>query len=220
MPADVVYAGHGHFSHRLSPTIWENPFRVGRDGTHVDTLFHYINHVPSSPLVDKLDTLDGMRIACDCPLDHPCHVDVLIGTRMMQIYRHSSTSRKRRFPRQLLLMAGVRVVRAMPLPLNQVSAYQLIQWQFPCVDFSHVRWPLLEDVLTQPMFRSFQDWVHQQGLPADGPLGPNVLIYIYIYPYFKIFFKYYLYFYFYLYLYIKYIAHFSSIYLLLIYLFL
>ena len=175
LPADVVYAGHGHFSHRLSPTIWENPFRVGRDGTHVDTLFHYINHFPSSPLVDKLDTLDGMRLACDCPLDHPCHVDVLIGTRMMQIHRHSRTSRKRRFPRQLLLMAGVRVVRAMPLPLNQVSAYQLIQWQFPCVDFSHVRWPLLEDVLTQPMFRSFQDWVHQQGLPADGPLGSNVL---------------------------------------------
>ena len=38
-----------------------------------------------------------------------------------------------------------------------------------------MRWPLLEDVLTQPMFRSFQDWVHQQGLPADGPLGSNVL---------------------------------------------
>ena len=72
-------------------------------------------------------------------------------------------------------MARVRVVRAMPLPLNPVSAYLLIHWQFPRVDVSHVRWPLLEDVLTQPVFRSFQDWVRQQGLPADGPLGPNVL---------------------------------------------
>ena len=95
LPSDVVYVGHGHFSHRLSPIIWENPFRVGRDGAHVGTLFHYINHLPSSPLVDKLDDLDGMRLACDCPLNQPRHVDVLIGARMMQIHRRSRTSRTR-----------------------------------------------------------------------------------------------------------------------------
>ena len=42
LQSGAVYAGHGQFRHRLSPTKWENPFVEGRDGTHVDTIFKYI----------------------------------------------------------------------------------------------------------------------------------------------------------------------------------
>eukprot|EP00438_Fugacium_kawagutii_P003196 Skav218041 [mRNA] locus=scaffold214:640892:642988:+ [translate_table: standard] len=32
LPVDTIYIGHGHFSHRLACTKWENPFLEGRDG--------------------------------------------------------------------------------------------------------------------------------------------------------------------------------------------
>jgi len=132
----------------LSPTIWENPFKVGQDGAHLDALHKYINYLPESRLASRLSDLDGMKLACDCPSNQPCHADVIIGARMMQIHSQSKNSKKRKFPRKLLLMAGVRVVRAMPLPFAQVSAYALIQQQYPQVNFSHVKWPLLKKIFS------------------------------------------------------------------------
>lgn len=74
----VVYAGHGHFRHRLSPTKWENPFVVGRDGTHVDTVFKYIMGWDRMQLDGALDELTSKIIVCDCPTNSFCHVDVII----------------------------------------------------------------------------------------------------------------------------------------------
>lgn len=43
LPPASVYIGHGHFSHRLPCTEWENPFLEGRDGSAHEVLLRYIS---------------------------------------------------------------------------------------------------------------------------------------------------------------------------------
>lgn len=74
MPENAVYVGR--------PTIWGNPFKVGDvsphnfnikiDNEHAVMLFEQI--------VENMDltSLKGKNLACFCPLDKPCHADVLL----------------------------------------------------------------------------------------------------------------------------------------------
>ena len=77
------------------PTRWGNPFVIGRDGTRercvelhrklldgsvctdcsaaVATQRAYQDHVARN-----LPQLRGKNLACWCPLDQPCHADVLL----------------------------------------------------------------------------------------------------------------------------------------------
>jgi len=175
LPDDVIYIGHGHFSHRLSPSKWENPFRVGRNGTQVDTVLQFINHWASSPLAHEVHELSGKRLACDCQSADPCHGDVIAAQYMLNVHRHGRSRKTWSVPWRMVAMAGMRVVRAMPVAFSQNAAMNLIKYQFPSVDFHGVKWPVLEDLLNQPLFVSFRNWVHDQGFAADGPLGPTVL---------------------------------------------
>ncbi|MGW4581851.1 DUF4326 domain-containing protein [Rhodococcus aetherivorans] len=97
MPEGVVYVGR--------PTIWGNPYRVETVGqtthhvmrdswvcsTHhsrskaeargdaVRRLRHLIEHDRDPWGVDRIRTeLAGKDLACWCPLDQPCHADVLL----------------------------------------------------------------------------------------------------------------------------------------------
>eukprot|EP00434_Breviolum_minutum_P041643 symbB.v1.2.037046.t1/scaffold5326.1/size28399/1 len=175
LPADVVYIGHGHFTHRLSPSKWENPFRVGTHGTHVDTILQFINHWEASPLAQEVPELAGKRLACDCNSTDPCHGDVIAAHYMMTTHRNRSSRRRRSTSSRLVMLAGLRVVRSVPVAFSQGAAMSLIKNQFPQVNFHGVRWPVLEDLINQPVFVNFRDWVHDQGFAADGPLGPTVL---------------------------------------------
>lgn len=65
------------------PTRWGNPLRVGDDvpglkGTPMDAedAVHWfaILHAPTLPV----EALRGKNLACWCPLDQPCHADVLL----------------------------------------------------------------------------------------------------------------------------------------------
>lgn len=82
------------------PTDCGNPFVVGgeiangpyagvvvRDAQHAVTLFHEIllqarrdllTEEPMARVVAKLSALRGKNLACWCPLDQPCHADVLL----------------------------------------------------------------------------------------------------------------------------------------------
>ena len=75
----------------------------------------------------------------------------------------------------MVRLAGLRVVRAMPVPFSQAAAVSLIKNQYPTVNFHGMRWPVLEDFINQPVFINFHDWVHEHGFAADGVLGPTVL---------------------------------------------
>ena len=60
------------------PSIWGNPFVIGKDGTRTDVIAKYESWLLSQPrLVAQLDRLRGRHLICWCaPL--PCHGDVLL----------------------------------------------------------------------------------------------------------------------------------------------
>ena len=76
-------------------TKWGNPFIVGEDDTRADCIGHYKallagllcltctapierQKAARSYVVEHIDKLRGHDLACWCPLDQPCHADVLL----------------------------------------------------------------------------------------------------------------------------------------------
>lgn len=77
------------------PSKWGNPFVVGRDGTRAECvnryrylLAGYISLACEASVADQrrarhrvaaeIESLRGKNLACWCPLDKPCHADVLL----------------------------------------------------------------------------------------------------------------------------------------------
>lgn len=80
MPPNTVYVGR--------PSIFSNPFKIGKDNGHENlyakdakeavklfkeysSLCSYNSHIVKERLI-------GKNLACWCPLDQPCHADVLL----------------------------------------------------------------------------------------------------------------------------------------------
>jgi hypothetical protein len=75
MPPNTVYVGR--------PSHWGNPWRVGMwNGAATVTLeaslFQYRAWATDLMANDLLDPLRGKDLACWCPLDQPCHADILL----------------------------------------------------------------------------------------------------------------------------------------------
>jgi len=75
MPPNTVYVGR--------PTKWGNPYKIGELGllTREAVLNAYEQWVRQEVhCCDShfLDPLKGKDLACWCPLNKPCHVDVLL----------------------------------------------------------------------------------------------------------------------------------------------
>ncbi len=66
------------------PSIWGNPFQAGKDGDgnpgYLVALYRaYLDRPEQSALVASIKTrLRGKDLCCWCPLDQPCHADVLL----------------------------------------------------------------------------------------------------------------------------------------------
>eukprot|EP00435_Cladocopium_sp_Y103_P033844 s1798_g8.t1 len=175
---DVIYAGHGHFTHRLSPTKWENPFVEGRDGGSEEVLLKFIAHWAQSGLASCLHELTGKKIACDCPSNASCHVDVLIAKWLeakLEPEARSIAARTVSLSGRQVWLAAVRVVHAVPQMFSQHAAMAVIKGQFPSLTFHGVKWPLLEDIMNTWPFQSFRSWLHESGQVADGPIGAHML---------------------------------------------
>jgi len=72
MPANTVYVGR--------PTKWGNPWETTDDSRRKEVLIYYETWLRGE-LIDRphmLDPLKGKDLACWCPLDKPCHADVLL----------------------------------------------------------------------------------------------------------------------------------------------
>jgi Domain of unknown function (DUF4326) len=71
MPEGTVYVGRG--------TPWGNPFRVGtaQYPTVRDSLAAFEALMSEAPKA-LFERLRGKNLACWCPLDQPCHADVLL----------------------------------------------------------------------------------------------------------------------------------------------
>jgi len=79
MPANTVYVGR--------PSMWGNNYPVGaidhKTGTLIETpeqairLFRERQCCPTM-IADARACLVGVNLACWCPLDQPCHAEVLL----------------------------------------------------------------------------------------------------------------------------------------------
>jgi hypothetical protein len=73
MPENTVYVGR--------PSKWGNLFRLGVDGNREECVDKYEKMLREHTLVNNeywLEPLKGKNLACWCPLDKPCHADILI----------------------------------------------------------------------------------------------------------------------------------------------
>ena len=69
MPTDAVYVGR--------PTDWGNPYTEGSRKCRVDQFRSLVDYFPE--FKDRIrNSLRGKDLACWCPLDEPCHADILI----------------------------------------------------------------------------------------------------------------------------------------------
>jgi len=79
MPEGAVYVGR--------PTMWGNHHRVGKPhpvhgcpmsaAEAVDRFRYFMTRV-ADPITFDVSALRGKDLACWCPLDQPCHADVLL----------------------------------------------------------------------------------------------------------------------------------------------
>lgn len=86
MPPNTVYVGR--------PSRFGNPFVVGKDGTAAECVAKYRNmlmpyrhhggnsslenfYLSTANIQDIQASLRGKNLACWCPIDQPCHADVL-----------------------------------------------------------------------------------------------------------------------------------------------
>lgn len=59
-------------------TTWGNPYIVGKDGTLEEVLDKFERH-HALPLANHIrKELAGKNLMCWCPLDKPCHADILL----------------------------------------------------------------------------------------------------------------------------------------------
>lgn len=71
MPENAVYVGR--------PTKWGNPFNLAEYGENVAMLNYRLHllRMVTAMLLD-LKQLKGKDLACWCPLNKPCHADILL----------------------------------------------------------------------------------------------------------------------------------------------
>lgn len=76
MPPNTVYVGR--------PSRWGNPWTVEGWRSALDAVNEYRKALENPPtqffveIVAQIGQLRGKNLACWCPLDQPCHADVLL----------------------------------------------------------------------------------------------------------------------------------------------
>jgi len=72
MPSNAVYVGR--------PTKWGNPFKMRNPTDRIPVIMAYEDWLKRKLKEQPtfLDELKGKDLACWCPLDKPCHADVIL----------------------------------------------------------------------------------------------------------------------------------------------
>jgi hypothetical protein len=78
MPENTVYVGR--------PTKWGNPFLASATGSPESAVIAvkklaveaYENNLDPATMAAARRELRGKNLSCFCPLNHPCHADVLL----------------------------------------------------------------------------------------------------------------------------------------------
>ncbi len=75
----IVHVSGPHDINIGRPSIWGNPFVLGRHGNRAQVIEWYERRVRNSPgLLKRLEELRGKVLACHCGPHQPCHGDVLV----------------------------------------------------------------------------------------------------------------------------------------------
>lgn len=60
------------------PSLWGNPFKIGRDGTRDEVIKKFEGWIRRQPhLLNLLPQLRGKKLGCYCK-PKPCHGDILV----------------------------------------------------------------------------------------------------------------------------------------------
>jgi hypothetical protein len=72
-----VYIGRANPRKRLKASIWQNPFKLDKDGSRDEIMEKYAAYLEGRPdLKDQLPSLKGRVLACWCAPQR-CHGDLL-----------------------------------------------------------------------------------------------------------------------------------------------
>ena len=186
LPEGCVYVGRGHHSHRLQTTEWSSPAVPGFDCSEDEWICRYVDFVCTSGLWDKLPQLQGRTLVCDCPWQSLCEADLLAGLVFeatspqprLVVHQAGGPARQASSRRAVLLASSARLATGLPasispFPWSQESVVLAFQKLFPADWFASFSFPWIEDLLNQPPFSLFPEWLAQQGLDWDGPLVPQ-----------------------------------------------
>ena len=184
LPPGHIYVGRGHHSHRLPTTCWKSPVTPGHDCSEDDWLPRYVEFICGSDLWYQLPQLHGQVLVCDCPWQSLCEADILAGlvfeaTRppVCAVTQAGGVTRPAQRRRAILLAASPSMATGhridfRPTPWSQESVVLAFQKLFPSSWFERVAFPMIEDLLNQPPFSSFTQWLHEHDVDWDGPLNP------------------------------------------------
>ena len=178
LPAGTVYVGLGHHSHRLPVTKWASPFIPGHNCDPAVWLPLYVEHIMQRLAAD-LHELSGCVLACDCELSATCEGDVLAGL----VFEYGGNPARTKRAKQGIAPRGVRQVlaaaAALPPTVGAVIPYMAQESVvsafcslYPPHFFEGFQFPMIEDLINQPPFTNFPQWLRHQGLRWDGPLVP------------------------------------------------
>ena len=188
IPADCVYIGRGHHTHRLATTDWSSPYIPGLHGSPEECMSFYTFHLRQSGLVNRLHELRGKTLVCDCRQEQPCHGDVLLAEEWLnrqprRIQAHQgrgqdranliSTTSLQGVVLAALLAQGWALPAAVPLHFSQETVVRAFRKLLPeHVDAAMPKFPMLEDLINSPPFSSYADWRYEMQLDMTGPWGP------------------------------------------------
>ena len=180
LPPSHVYIGAGHFSHRWQVSHWSNPFLAGKDGTHFEVVVYYQRWLADQPHLD-LEELRSKTLVCDCPRNRLCHGDVLAAAvwasdpdvPVAQTLNTQSAGSSSRLRQILLMASGSRIVRSMPIQVCQEELIGTFKSLCPFKDWSTFKFPMIEDLINQPVFLRFASWRREHGFWDGMPAGPR-----------------------------------------------
>lgn len=137
-----------------------------------------------SHLWHQLPTLAGKRLACDCEWHEVCEADALAGlcfdaTSPSPSGWKGATGRSHDHAGvgRVVLTSTLAHAQATPVPpqlwkRSQESVILQFQKLFPGDWFSDFAFPMIEDLVNQPPFTCFEQWLRERGAEWDGALGP------------------------------------------------
>ena len=175
----TLYVGRGSFHHRLSTTKWRSPWTPGHNCEAGEWPARYIVHIRTSPLWDALPELEGMALACDCPLDQLCEADILTGLYFDATAPGGDPGKRGtdgKWSRTVALLHGIQAIpKGVALPMMSQEALVLAFCKlFPDHWFKHFKFAMVEDLINSPPFCSYSAWLAERGEAWDGPLVPHL----------------------------------------------